>query len=85
MKYYVIKDQDSFDSIFGVCSKSEYVIFKLKEMGTITDNDVEEICKQFDALEYTYNRKITITDLMEDGAESCPKDEHHEPSHTAKT
>ncbi|KMT02449.1 hypothetical protein BVRB_9g203980 [Beta vulgaris subsp. vulgaris] len=66
----------------GCISKSEYVIFKLKEMGTITDNDVEEICKQFDALEYTYNRKITITDLMEDGAKSCPEDEHHEPSHT---
>lgn len=53
----------------GCISKSEYVIFKLKEMGKITDSDVEEICKQFDALEYPYRRKIMITDLVDSGPE----------------
>ncbi|KAL8150897.1 hypothetical protein V2J09_020705 [Rumex salicifolius] len=49
----------------GSISKSEYVIYKLKEMGKITQKDVMEICTQFDSLENNYGGKIAFSDLME--------------------
>ncbi|KAJ0081756.1 hypothetical protein Patl1_10123 [Pistacia atlantica] len=35
----------------GFVSKSEYVIYKLKEMGKITEKDIQQICKTFDRLD----------------------------------
>lgn len=50
--------------IYG-CSKSEYVIYKLKEMGKITEKDVMLICKQFERLDSGNCGRITLGDLME--------------------
>lgn len=46
------------------CSKSEYVIYKLKEMGKVSDKDIMQICKTFDRLDTGKGGKITLADLM---------------------
>ncbi|KAL0328951.1 UNVERIFIED_CONTAM: Two-pore potassium channel 3 [Sesamum calycinum] len=45
--------------------KSEYVIYKLKEMGKISEKDILQICKQFERLDTGNCGKITLADLME--------------------
>lgn len=47
------------------CSKSDFVIYKLKQMGKITEIDILQISKQFDSLEHGMYGKITLADLME--------------------
>ncbi|XP_077250946.1 two pore potassium channel c-like isoform X2 [Tasmannia lanceolata] len=49
----------------GSISKSEYVIYKLKEMGKIAEKDILQICNQFDRLDSGNCGKITLSDLME--------------------
>ncbi|PIA30087.1 hypothetical protein AQUCO_05700062v1 [Aquilegia coerulea] len=49
----------------GFVSKSEYVIYKLKEMGKIAEKDISQICNQFDRLDTGNCGKITLADLME--------------------
>ncbi|KAK9088119.1 hypothetical protein Scep_027201 [Stephania cephalantha] len=49
----------------GFISKSEYVIYKLKEMGKISEKDIFQICNQFDRLDTGNCGKITLADLME--------------------
>lgn len=49
----------------GFISKSEYVLYKLKEMGKITDKDILLICDQFDKLDPNNSGKITLPDLLE--------------------
>ncbi|KAB5568426.1 hypothetical protein DKX38_002219 [Salix brachista] len=49
----------------GSISKSEFVIFKLKEMGKIDEKDILQICNQFDSLDSTTCGKITLADLMQ--------------------
>ncbi|KAL5716384.1 cAMP-dependent protein kinase catalytic subunit [Ranunculus cassubicifolius] len=49
----------------GFVSKSEFVIYKLKEMGKIADKDISQICTQFDRLDSGNCGKITLADLME--------------------
>ncbi|CAJ1971340.1 unnamed protein product [Sphenostylis stenocarpa] len=49
----------------GSISKSEFVIYKLKQMGKITELDILQIGKQFDSLEHGMFGKITLADLME--------------------
>ncbi|KAJ9685945.1 hypothetical protein PVL29_015027 [Vitis rotundifolia] len=49
----------------GSISKSEFVIYKLKEMGKISEKDILLISKQFDSLDHTNCGKITIADLMD--------------------
>uniref|UniRef100_A0A5B7BG65 Putative two-pore potassium channel 3-like n=1 Tax=Davidia involucrata TaxID=16924 RepID=A0A5B7BG65_DAVIN len=49
----------------GSISKSEYVIYKLKEMGRIAEKDIMQICKQFDMLDNSNCGKLTVADLME--------------------
>ena len=46
-------------------SKSEYIIFKLKEMGKIRETDILEIGKQFDSLKQGNGGKLTLADIME--------------------
>ncbi|KAF9688042.1 hypothetical protein SADUNF_Sadunf02G0155800 [Salix dunnii] len=48
----------------GFISKSEYVIYKLKEMGKIGEKDVLQICNQFSKLDPNNLGKITLLDLM---------------------
>ncbi|XP_042413201.1 two pore potassium channel c-like isoform X1 [Zingiber officinale] len=47
----------------GSISKSEYVIYKLKEMGKISETDITLICNQFDKLDAGKFGKITLSDL----------------------
>lgn len=47
------------------CSKSEFVIYKLKEMGKIAEKDLIQISNQFDLLDSTKCGKITLADLMD--------------------
>ncbi|CAN1847137.1 Two-pore potassium channel 3 [Linum perenne] len=46
------------------CSKSEYVIYKLKEMGKVTEKDVIPICQTFDRIDTQNLGKITLNDLI---------------------
>ena len=46
-------------------SKSDYVIFKLKEMGKIREKDVLQICDQFRRLDPSNCGKITLPHLLE--------------------
>ncbi|OAY48841.1 two-pore potassium channel 5 [Manihot esculenta] len=46
-------------------SKSEYVIYKLKEMGKIEEKDILQICDQFSKLDPNNLGKITLPDLLE--------------------
>ncbi|BAT86199.1 hypothetical protein VIGAN_04382600 [Vigna angularis var. angularis] len=48
----------------GFISKSEYVIFKLKEMGKIQEKDVLQICDQFRKLDPSDCGKITLPHLL---------------------
>ncbi|MED6168004.1 serine/threonine protein kinase [Stylosanthes scabra] len=52
----------------GFISKSEYVIFKLKEMGKIQEQDVMQICEQFRKLDPSNCGKITLPHLLEDNS-----------------
>ncbi|XP_043725963.1 two-pore potassium channel 5-like [Telopea speciosissima] len=49
----------------GFISKSEYVIYKLKEMGKIGEKDILQICNQFKKLDPNDSGKITLPDLLE--------------------
>ncbi|KAA8526205.1 hypothetical protein F0562_008056 [Nyssa sinensis] len=49
----------------GSISKSEYIIYKLKEMGKITEKDIMLICNQFDTLDHSNCGRLTVADLME--------------------
>ncbi|XP_058222826.1 two-pore potassium channel 3-like [Rhododendron vialii] len=49
----------------GSISKSEYIIYKLKEMGKIAEKDLMQISNQFDMLDNTNCGRLTIADLME--------------------
>ncbi|KAL3741567.1 hypothetical protein ACJRO7_017090 [Eucalyptus globulus] len=49
----------------GFVSKSEYVIYKLKEMRKVSEKDIMQICNKFDRLDNGKCGKITLADLME--------------------
>ncbi|CAL5213773.1 unnamed protein product [Lathyrus oleraceus] len=49
----------------GFVSKSEYVIYKLKEMGKVSEKDIMQISEKFDRLDTGNFGKITLGDLME--------------------
>ncbi|KAF2302213.1 hypothetical protein GH714_033753 [Hevea brasiliensis] len=51
----------------GSISKSEFVIYKLKEMGKVTEKEILQICNQFDSLDNINCGKITLADIMEGG------------------
>ncbi|XP_074579926.1 two-pore potassium channel 3-like [Curcuma longa] len=48
----------------GLVTKSEYVIYKLKEMGKISEKDIMLIGNQFDKLDAGKCGKITLSDLI---------------------
>lgn len=50
---------------FWVCSKTEFVIYKLKEMGKVSEKDIMQVSEQFDRLDTGNCGKITLADLME--------------------
>ncbi|XP_047976369.1 two-pore potassium channel 5 [Salvia hispanica] len=49
----------------GFISKSEYVIYKLKEMGKIKEKDIMQICDQFNKLDQNNSGKITLPHLLQ--------------------
>ncbi|XP_057790337.1 two-pore potassium channel 5 [Salvia miltiorrhiza] len=49
----------------GFISKSEYVIYKLKEMGKIKEKDIMQICDQFNKLDRNNSGKITLPHLLQ--------------------
>ncbi|KAI3409415.1 uncharacterized protein J3R85_019355 [Psidium guajava] len=49
----------------GFVSKSEYVIYKLKEMKKVSEKDIMQICNKFDQLDSGNCGKISLADLME--------------------
>ncbi|XP_012475026.1 two-pore potassium channel 5 isoform X2 [Gossypium raimondii] len=49
----------------GFISKSEYVIYKLKEMGKIGEKDILQICDQFSKLDTNNSGKLTLPQLLE--------------------
>ncbi|KAI3764216.1 hypothetical protein L2E82_14220 [Cichorium intybus] len=49
----------------GSVSKAEYVIYKLKEMGKVSDKDILEISKIFELLDTGNSGKISLGDLMQ--------------------
>ncbi|PHU13283.1 Two-pore potassium channel 3 [Capsicum chinense] len=49
----------------GYIRKSEYVIYKLKEMGKISEKDVKQICNQFNKLDESNSGKITLHSLLQ--------------------
>ncbi|CAH2080078.1 unnamed protein product [Thlaspi arvense] len=48
----------------GYLSIAEFVIYKLKEMGRITSEDIIPIINRFDQLDPTHRGKITLPDLF---------------------
>ncbi|OIW18972.1 hypothetical protein TanjilG_09166 [Lupinus angustifolius] len=49
----------------GFVSKSEYVVYKLKELGKVSDKDIMEVSETFDRLDSGNFGKIKLMDLME--------------------
>ncbi|XP_056690665.1 two pore potassium channel c-like [Spinacia oleracea] len=47
-------------------TQSEYAIYKLEEMGQVSDKDILLICKKFDQLDAGSCGKITLADLVHD-------------------
>ncbi|CAL9186709.1 two pore potassium channel c-like [Musa acuminata AAA Group] len=56
----------------GSISKSEFVIYKLKEMGKISEKDIMLICNQFDELNAGKCGKITLSDLVQESPLTNP-------------
>ncbi|PNY06746.1 two-pore potassium channel 3-like protein [Trifolium pratense] len=51
--------------LHNLLNKSEYVIYKLKEMGKVTEKDIMQVSEKFDILDTGNCGKITLGDLME--------------------
>ncbi|XP_051128225.1 two-pore potassium channel 3-like [Andrographis paniculata] len=49
----------------GFVTKSEFVVYKLKELGKVSEKDILQICKQFERLDVGNCGKITLADLVE--------------------
>ncbi|CAL0306092.1 unnamed protein product [Lupinus luteus] len=49
----------------GFVSKSEYVVYKLKELGKVSDKDIMEVSETFDRLDSGNCGKIKLMDLTE--------------------
>lgn len=44
-------------------SAAEFVIFKLKEVGKIAEEDVQDILKEFAALDYDESGTLNVSDI----------------------
>jgi potassium channel subfamily K len=45
-------------------SKSDFVVYKLKQMGKIVEKDISEVCRQFNRLDVDNMGKITLSCLI---------------------
>ena len=48
-------------------SKSEFIIYKLREMGKIANGDILQITKQFDLMDTSHSGKLTLAVIMKEG------------------
>lgn len=48
----------------GCVSKSDFVVYKLKQMGKILEKDISEVCKQFSRLDTDNSGKISLSCLL---------------------
>lgn len=48
-----------------MCSKAEFVLYKLKEMGSIQSHEIADISHQFDLLDVNHSGKISLARLQE--------------------
>lgn len=46
-----------------MCSAAEFVVYKLKEMGKISEEDVEMAMEWFKILDFDHSGSLTKTDL----------------------
>lgn len=51
----------------GSISKSEFIIYKLREMGKIANRDILQITKQFDSMDTSHSGKLTLAVIMKEG------------------
>lgn len=51
----------TLDLFLLTCSKSAFLIYKLKEIGKILENDLAAICDQFDPLDSEKSGKATFS------------------------
>lgn len=49
----------------GEVGVAEYVLFKLKEMGKVEQDDVDEIMEQFEQLDVSHDGRLDLADLRE--------------------
>lgn len=47
------------------CSAAEFVIYKLKELGKIDEDDVQDVLKQFEALDRDESGALSYSDIRE--------------------
>lgn len=67
--FYVMLLVDNDDPSF-VCSAAEFVVYKLKEMGKISSEDVEMVMEWFKILDVDHSGTLTKTDLWNVGSTS---------------
>ncbi|EFJ16025.1 hypothetical protein SELMODRAFT_450196 [Selaginella moellendorffii] len=49
----------------GFVSKSEFVVYKLKELGKISQDDIMEVCRQFNIMDRDNSGRITLSCLSD--------------------
>ena len=61
---YIVVNGHSLVICFLCDSKSDFVIYKLKEMGKIDEKDIAMISDQFDQLEFGNCERIPLMDII---------------------
>lgn len=62
---YIVVDGHSLIICLLLCnSKSDFVIYKLKEMGKIDEKDIKMISDQFDQVEFGKCERIPLADII---------------------
>jgi len=62
---YIVANDHPLVICFLLCnSKSDFVIYKLKEMGKIDEKDIAMISDQFDQLEFGKCERIPLVDII---------------------
>lgn len=62
---YIVVNVHSLVIYLLICNrKSDFVIYKLKEMGKIDEKDIAVICDQFDQLEFGKCERIPLVDII---------------------
>lgn len=68
--YFLLLINHNPSSQHVVCSAAEFVVYKLKEMGKISEEDVEMVMEWFKILDADHSGTLTKTDLRDVGSTS---------------